>query len=656
MQEIKAFVAHSFSEDDKAMIQIFIDHFDSLAGSLPGFSWDHALQAEPSSVSGKVLAKIEDKNVFIGICSRTEYVVPPAGPHPIPFLNQVRVKNSDVQWKTSDWIIQEIGLAVGRGMKVIIFLEEGVRKPGGLFSDIEYILFKRDNPPASFDKLLQMLGSFMPKATPATSAIEAKPALSDKSKEEDQSAEDDGLEPKLSWDEDAYDHAAFRAIVLKKDADAFEKIDTAFRASPLSKGTALTAWEATVEWYRSLANQKADFGKIKSAVEADPKNTRLLSYLAIGYSEYDEHLVAAQTYEKIAEYSTTEEEKARNLIYAAREYRSAGKMGVAGGIIEKLKAAAAGNSQVASTLLSYFRDKADEDKEQLFRLVVLEQIAALDPMNVKARFDLAYQYSQVDSYDMALFHYGKIPPFARDSATWNNLGVAYGHFLMRAKSVTAFRESANANETLAMSNLGFKFLNAGFLAEAKAEAEKAFEVKDRHETVPELLKRIKELPDEEDKRLKETLDKVQSKAEFFRKAADEVLKTNPTTISLKWNSPDEGILDAKIEGDLVRLFGEQLLPMPQNPFTYGLLTQPTGLGTVMTPHRVEYSGRVHGNVIVGEVKRSTDGAATSLLAAGGGSTKIMMIFSEDRSQLHVAEGPDTINPKFYTLTGVVSKQ
>jgi tetratricopeptide (TPR) repeat protein len=654
MPEIKAFVAHSFSEDDKAMIQIFIDHFESLAGSLPGFSWDHALQAEPTSVSEKVLARIEDKNVFIAICSRTEFVMPLSGPQPLPFVDQVRVKNSDVRWKTSDWIIQEIGLAIGRKMKVIIFLEEGVRTPGGLFSDIEYIPFERDNPSASFDKLLQMLGTFLPKTTPAASAIEAKPAVSDKSKDEDQGAENDSLEPTISWDEDAYYHAAFRAILMRKDADAFNKIDSSYRASPLSKGgSALTAWEATIEWYRLLADQKADFGKIKSAVEADPKNTRLLAYLAVGYSDYGEHLLAAQTYEKVAEYSEAAVENARNLVYAAREYRSSGKTAVAAGIIEKLKATSAGNSQVASTLLSYFKDRADEDKELFFELVVLEQIAALDPTDVKARFDLAYQYSQIGSYDMALFHYQKIPRFARNSYTWNNLGVAYGHFRMRSKAVAAFRESANANETLAMSNLGFKFLNAGFLAEARAEAEKAFEIKDHHQNVPELLKRIRELPDEEETKLKETLEKVQSKAEFFRRAADEVLKTNPTTISPKWNSPD-GILEAKVEGDLIRLFGEELRPTPANPFTYGL--QSTGLGTVMTPHRVEYSGRVHGNVMVGEVKRSNDSAAISLLSAGGGSTKVMMIFSEDRSQLHVAEGLDFIEPKFYTLTRITAKQ
>ena len=158
MVEIKAFVGHSFSVDDKELIGIFIEHFDSLASSFPGFHWDHAQQAEPASVSGKVLTKIEDKNVFIGICARNEYVMQPKAMFRILFLKLVKLNGTDIQWKTSDWIIQEIGLAVGRQMKVIIFLEDGVRKPGGLFGDIEYIPFSRTNPHASFDKLLQMLG------------------------------------------------------------------------------------------------------------------------------------------------------------------------------------------------------------------------------------------------------------------------------------------------------------------------------------------------------------------------------------------------------------------------------------------------------------------------------------------------------------------
>jgi hypothetical protein len=230
MADIKAFVAHSFSAEDKDLIQVFIDH---------------ALQAEPTSVSEKVLSKIEDKNVFIGICGRTECVAPPKATFQLPLFNLIGFRTGDIQWKTSDWIIQEIGLAVGRQMKVIIFLEEDVRKPGGLFGDVEYIPFMREYPQASFDKLLQMLGTLVPKNVPTVADIEVKPAASAKPKDEDET--EDGLEPQLSWGQDEYDQAAFRAILFRRDSAVFDKIDAAYRESPLSKGGALAIWEAMVE-------------------------------------------------------------------------------------------------------------------------------------------------------------------------------------------------------------------------------------------------------------------------------------------------------------------------------------------------------------------------------------------------------------------------
>jgi hypothetical protein len=170
MNGIKAFVAHSFSPSDKELVGIFVDHFQNLAKAYTGFSWDHAVEAEPAPLSEKVLAKIEDKNVFIGICTKSECVIQLSALSSLPFVNCAIVKQAHIQWKTSDWIIQEIGLAVGRKMSVIIFLEDGVRKPGGLFGEIEYIGFSRSNPHASFDKLLQMLVSLTPRETSGPAA------------------------------------------------------------------------------------------------------------------------------------------------------------------------------------------------------------------------------------------------------------------------------------------------------------------------------------------------------------------------------------------------------------------------------------------------------------------------------------------------------
>jgi len=66
--------------------------------------------------------------------------------------------------KTSDWIIQEIGLAVGLNMDLILLLENGVREPGGLQGNIEYIPFNREAPEKSFNKILEMIKSILPKA------------------------------------------------------------------------------------------------------------------------------------------------------------------------------------------------------------------------------------------------------------------------------------------------------------------------------------------------------------------------------------------------------------------------------------------------------------------------------------------------------------
>lgn len=50
-------------------------------------------------------------------------------------------------------------------MDVIILLEDGLRKPGGLQGDLEYIGFNRNEPSKSFNKILEMLTALTPKKT-----------------------------------------------------------------------------------------------------------------------------------------------------------------------------------------------------------------------------------------------------------------------------------------------------------------------------------------------------------------------------------------------------------------------------------------------------------------------------------------------------------
>ncbi|MDA1107970.1 MAG: hypothetical protein O2845_06320 [Proteobacteria bacterium] len=112
MTELNAFVGHSFTEDDAAVVRKFLDYFDQIKKFGISFEWDHAKAAEPRELAAKVLALIQGKNLFIGICTKKERGVGP-GSLQRGWFNKSILKGSEVDfsWKTSDWIIQEIGLA-----------------------------------------------------------------------------------------------------------------------------------------------------------------------------------------------------------------------------------------------------------------------------------------------------------------------------------------------------------------------------------------------------------------------------------------------------------------------------------------------------------------------------------------------------------------
>lgn len=76
MTEIRAFVGHSFTEVDDPVVRIFLEYFNEVQKMNLGFSWDHARAAETKDLSEKVLMKIQDKNLFIGICTKKELSLP----------------------------------------------------------------------------------------------------------------------------------------------------------------------------------------------------------------------------------------------------------------------------------------------------------------------------------------------------------------------------------------------------------------------------------------------------------------------------------------------------------------------------------------------------------------------------------------------------
>lgn len=53
MPEVKAFVGHSFTDDDKDVVAAFTEYFEGLKKLDPNFGWTHARAAEPKLLRRK---------------------------------------------------------------------------------------------------------------------------------------------------------------------------------------------------------------------------------------------------------------------------------------------------------------------------------------------------------------------------------------------------------------------------------------------------------------------------------------------------------------------------------------------------------------------------------------------------------------------------
>jgi tetratricopeptide (TPR) repeat protein len=635
MTELRTFVGHSFKDDDKALVGIFCDHFDNLAKANLNFSWDHAVGAEPSPLSQKVLAKIEGKNVFIGICTKSERAIGDSFLRPALLRKHLQLAERDkFEWKTSDWIIQEIGLAVGRKMSVIIFLEEGVREPGGLYGNIEYIPFSRANPQASFDKLLQMLTSLSPKE-PVGSTANAESPPSEKAKLTEAQSSD--LVPKPDWSADQY-NSAMVSVVLQEDAVALDRISEAFRGSKHSTGLGASEWEGRIEWLRVIFWKGGDFEKLKRLAAENPASSRLQMFLARGYDEFGDHTKAAEIFQKASRAAENETQQAAFDSDAALQYARAGETARALALFEQAKRVAKDQPTAFETITGDLRTLAQIEKNDELELAALEHGVDLCPGDWKLRFQLAYKHSQSGNNDMAFYHYIKIPSPLRDSTTWNNLGVSFLDFAMPAKGIGAFRRAEELLDTLAMTNIGFRLLRSGFIDEASQLVKKAMSVETYHSNVAHLLKQLKETPEEEDQKETEALEKTRPKAAFYRQLGTAALGEAPIRMGSRWQAP-EGILDASLDGADVRIFGSY--EQEENSLG-GLLG---GLSRQKVTRRIQYTLKLRGEMLVGEIKRMTDGVApASIVALGLGSEKVVMYFYADRTELCVMEGS-----RFYSL-------
>lgn len=547
MSKVRAFVGHSFTPDDDILNGKFLNFFRQLSGYESDlFSWEHALAAEPKDLLVKVLGMLEDKNTFIGICTKKEWVIDDGNLKIRAFIKNILYGKADrFQWKTSDWVIQEIGLAIGKGLQIILLVEKGLRRPGGLQGNLEYIEFNREHPEESFGRVVEMIRATAPKEAGLSAAPTTKNALVVSKAQDDQEKDEFPRIPQTDWKEHDYQKALFHCLFSRDSDDAsriFEAYLTTEQGGLVENSS---VWMANFELLKILFSIDGSLSKLKTIADEFAKNSEIQGIYPRGLSHFNEGAKAAEAFKRAATLANDEDSKMRLLAEAASMHVGDNHIPAARQVLADMKTLFNSFHIGEVRLLRVIKEIADKKSDTHTGLAVIERIVELTPGNIDNLFAAAFEQSESENNELAILHYLKIPPDRRSAAAWNNIGVAFSLLPAKGKSVSAYRKAKEMGETLAMANIAEVLISAGFYEEAMAECQTAFTATDYHKNVTKALAKLKDLPDTEAELIDESRNKAKPVSEFYRLYGRSLNQPDVLNSTSQWHGPD-CVLEVKI--------------------------------------------------------------------------------------------------------------
>lgn len=504
---MKAFIGHSFDDKDKEIINKIIEHIESLevkceTGEKPRYGY----------VAEKVKKRIMNNDIFVGIFTCDEKIL----------LKNEQPSKEDF-YTTSNWVIQESGFAIAENKKLIFLVENRIYKFPGLQGDQEYILFSRDLLETAFTKINYMVLSMRDKTSKEIPSKNIE-KLENKEKSEFELEKDKVQkvnQGKGKKEKVEVLRKLLKAMIDKEDYREAQKIYNEEYTKYL-QGDEIIKWRAVVLRYSISCGDPDAFRKLKVLANENKNNFGVVEQLGIAYEEIDEY------------------QKAINKYFEARKLLDINKKEDIERIIEfyereSVCLASDGKYEEAIKLLSNllyencFKDykakildglaslaKTKEDIERF--LIYAEGSLSIDPTNTSLRFDLAYRYSKKENNEISLLHYKKLINAAKSPMGLNNLGVQYDILKIPAKSINSFLKSAENKETLAMANIAGKYLNEGFIEDAKREIKKAHELYGEgieiHGNIGIAQNRIEEILEKEKKKEKLIFEKAEKERKF----------------------------------------------------------------------------------------------------------------------------------------------
>jgi len=504
---VKAFIGHSFDDKDIEIVKKIKEHIESL-----NVKCETGEKPQYGLVSEKIKKRIINNDIFVGIFTCDKKI-----------LLENREPSKEDFYTTSNWVIQESGFAVAENKKLIFLVENGIYKFPGLQGDQEYILFSRGLLGKAFTKINNIVLSVRDKISKKIIS-ETGEKLENKEKSEFELEKDKVQKVNQGEDKERKVKVLiklYEAMVKKEDYKEAQKIYNEEYKKYL-QGDEIVEWWAVVLRYSISCGDPDAFRKLKVLANEEKNSFKVINQLGIAYEQIDEYQKAINEFSEARKLLdlTKKEDIERIIEFYEQEsvcLASDDKYEEATKLLSNLLYKDCFKEYKAKILAGLANlAKIKEDIERFF--IYAEGSLNIDPTNTDLRFDLAYRYSKKGDNEISLLHYKKLINATKSPSGLNNLGVQYNILKLPAKSINSFLKSAENKETLAMANIAGRYLNEGFVEDAKREIKKAHELSGKdievHGNIGIAQNRIEEILEKEKKKEKVISEKAEKEKKF----------------------------------------------------------------------------------------------------------------------------------------------
>ena len=455
---LTAFVGRSFLELDKKIWHDLRDIFDSLKSI--GFVYEDGSEGQIRPISEKIKELIMRHEVYIGVLTKRYPIWEPPSSWNKRWLNRLGSYEPQ-KWTTSEWVIEEVGFAIGKGLKVIILKEKDVHFPqSDLDGDTQWIQFDRENMSASQNEISEMILHSISQRVTSKEEPASVAATAPSSQEHVASLQEPSFSDQLKIIKEYVFSGKF------SEADRIQNEIIGAETTIKERGSL----DAFLLYFRARNNDNSALDRLKQRCVDDPSDFAAIVSLADVFTSFNNFNQA--TKHLFSHLSTIPDNQRSALVINLSDALCSDNKATEAIplILECLQ-----KETDESVHLSLYKEMvrvAEKASNPDLEIAFLEKVLKIVPTDNEARFQLAHVYSSNNLHRLAAYHYKLVVEHTDWPGASNNLGVAYdalGHKANRYKLYMSVAEQY----PLSKANLAVLYASAGFLSEAEALANTA---------------------------------------------------------------------------------------------------------------------------------------------------------------------------------------